>query len=369
MFHVRTVLSALVVVGSLWSATPALAQPLGTYRWQLLPYCNVVTLNVAQQGALYTLDGTDDRCAAAQTASARGMAFLNPNGTIGFGITMVQPGGVPVHLEATINLPTLNGTWRDSSGASGSFVLTPGAGIGGPPRLVAAGGVPPASITAIQLATGAVGASAIAPNSINSGHIANATVTGADVLDGSLTRADLADAPRLIANQVDASVPLPPGYKVVLEVPFAAPAAGRVLLSSSGAFIFGNAATTDTAVCSITTGAEVTDFPITAYAVESAPSSYLVNTVRRHAHRRCCGRDFHNVQVGVLRVGDKHADLFPCAHGPLRSGLVMQVANAGFMTIAHGRSVIVGSCTRLGWMRAALCTRRGGGTAQRRPLI
>ncbi len=91
------------------------AQSLGTFRWQLLPYCNVLTLHIAQQGAVYTLDGTDDRCGAAQAASARGMAFLNPNGTIGFGVTMIQPGGTPVHLEATISLPTLNGTWRDSS--------------------------------------------------------------------------------------------------------------------------------------------------------------------------------------------------------------------------------------------------------------
>ncbi len=165
MSHVRTALSALVVVGSLWS-TPAMAQPLGTFRWQLLPYCNVVTLNVAQQGALYTLDGTDDRCAAAQAASARGIAFLNPNGTVGFGVTMVQPGGVPVHLEATISMASLGGSWRDSSGASGNFVFLPGAGLGGPPRQVPPGGLPPGAVTSIQLATGAVGASALAANAI-----------------------------------------------------------------------------------------------------------------------------------------------------------------------------------------------------------
>lgn len=56
---------ALVVccLGLPWLAVPATAQPLGTFRWQLQPYCNVLTLNVVQ-GGVYTLDGTDDRCGA-----------------------------------------------------------------------------------------------------------------------------------------------------------------------------------------------------------------------------------------------------------------------------------------------------------------
>jgi hypothetical protein len=140
MSHSRTVLFgwfvALVCV-----SVPANAQPLGTFRWQMQPYCNIVTVNVAQQGGLYTLDGTDDRCGAAQSASAVGLAFLNSNGTVGFGLSIVLPGGTPVHLEATINMTSLNGTWRDSAGNSGSFIFTPATGIGGAPRPVPAGGV------------------------------------------------------------------------------------------------------------------------------------------------------------------------------------------------------------------------------------
>lgn len=34
------------------------AQSLGTFRWQLQPFCNVVTVIVTQQGAVYTTDGT-----------------------------------------------------------------------------------------------------------------------------------------------------------------------------------------------------------------------------------------------------------------------------------------------------------------------
>ncbi len=68
-------------------------------------------------------------------ASIVGLVFLNPNGTIGFGFTIVStPGGTPVHVDAFITLATRGGTWKDSSGNSGMFVYTPGAGTGGSPR-------------------------------------------------------------------------------------------------------------------------------------------------------------------------------------------------------------------------------------------
>ena len=126
----RTVKACALVplATALWSVVPASAQPLGTFRWQLQPYCNVVILAVVQQGGQYQLDGTDDQCGGAVAASARGMAFLNPNGTIGLGLSIVTtPGGTPIHVDATITAPALNGTWRDSAGNSGNFIF--GAGL------------------------------------------------------------------------------------------------------------------------------------------------------------------------------------------------------------------------------------------------
>ena len=35
------------------------AQPLGSFSWQLQPFCNVLTVSVTQQGNIYTLDGYD----------------------------------------------------------------------------------------------------------------------------------------------------------------------------------------------------------------------------------------------------------------------------------------------------------------------
>jgi hypothetical protein len=247
MFHLRTALT-VPIVGLLWSSAPVAAQPLGTFRWQLLPYCNVLTLNVSQQGGIYTLDGTDDRCSAGQAASARGLALLNPNGTIGFGVTMVQPGGVPVHLETTITLPLLNGTWRDSSGASGNFVQVSGAGFGGPPRLVAPSGLPPGSITAIQLANGAVGAAAVAADSITTGHI----------VDGTITTADLRDEPQAVSSESTVTLRFEAGQQaiVVRQVTVQAPTGGRVIVNASGYFQCPQGAVNENASCSIRTDSE-----------------------------------------------------------------------------------------------------------------
>jgi hypothetical protein len=127
--------SIAVMSGFLLLATASLApaQTIGTLRWQMLPYCNVVVLNVVQYGNIFTLDGTDDQCGAAKAASAIGTAFFNPDATIGLGVNIVlAPGASTVHVSAQIALSG-NGTWTDSFGTGGTFVLTLGPGVG-PPR-------------------------------------------------------------------------------------------------------------------------------------------------------------------------------------------------------------------------------------------
>lgn len=131
----RLVPTVSLLVGLVATAHPAAAQPIATLRWQLNPYCNVVTLTISQSGSIYRLDGTDDQCGAATKASVAGVAYINPDTTIGFGFAIVgSPGAAPAHISANVTFPSLNGTWRDSGGNSGTFVLTPGAGIGGSPR-------------------------------------------------------------------------------------------------------------------------------------------------------------------------------------------------------------------------------------------
>lgn len=122
-----SILLAAFAFTTVLTTTTAVAQPIGTFTWQLRPYCNIITANVVQAGTVYTLDGWDNQCGpvtGAQRAPVVGTAVLNPNGTIGLGLNIVTtPGGAPVHVDATVTLPSASGTWRDSSGNDGQFIL------------------------------------------------------------------------------------------------------------------------------------------------------------------------------------------------------------------------------------------------------
>jgi hypothetical protein len=126
---------------------------LGTFRWQLQPFCNAVVVTVTQQGGSYTVDGFDDQCGAPQRAPLVGLATPNPDGSIGLGLHVVTvPGGRGLDIAARISLATLGGPWTDSAGNSGTLAF--GAATGGAPR-------PTPTIPAAAIAAAAIGAAAI----------------------------------------------------------------------------------------------------------------------------------------------------------------------------------------------------------------
>lgn len=146
----RLVAAAALLTGV--AATEAPAQSLGTFRWQLQPYCNVLTVSITQVGGIYRAEGTDDQCGAATQGSVIGTAFPNPDGSIGLGFNIVAtPGGRDVSVDAKVTLPGASGTWRDNAGATGTFALTPGAGTGGSPRPLTTGAVGAADINANEV--------------------------------------------------------------------------------------------------------------------------------------------------------------------------------------------------------------------------
>lgn len=107
-------------------------ETLGTFRWQLRPYCNVLTLTVVRQGTRFHVDGTDDLCSASRHGAVVGRAFQNPNGSIGLGlVTVTTTGAVGVHIDAVIDLTSVSGTWTDSVGNTGQFVFTSGIALAG----------------------------------------------------------------------------------------------------------------------------------------------------------------------------------------------------------------------------------------------
>lgn len=123
---------AALVVSGFCQVPAASAQPLGAYRWQLTPYCNVLTLNVTQIGGQYRLEGDDDQCGASPRAPVTGYVVPNTDGTLELGLTVVTPSG-PQHVNVTLSTASLGGPWRDSGGNTGLLVFDPGA-VSGLPR-------------------------------------------------------------------------------------------------------------------------------------------------------------------------------------------------------------------------------------------
>jgi hypothetical protein len=116
----------------LLSVRPASAQFIGTFSWLNAPYCNVITLNVTQTGSVYAVEGFDNLCGADRLATVTGVATLNPNGTVGIGLTIVNPDEVePSHLDISLSVATLAGTWEDGAGRTGAWTPN-GVPVGNP---------------------------------------------------------------------------------------------------------------------------------------------------------------------------------------------------------------------------------------------
>lgn len=108
------------------------AQVLGVFRWQSQPFCNVLTLTVAQQGGQFLLTGSDDLCGAG-VAPVTGTAVVS-GASVAMGMTVSLPSGAGAHLTATLALATVSGPWQDGDGRTGTFQFLAGAGTGGAPR-------------------------------------------------------------------------------------------------------------------------------------------------------------------------------------------------------------------------------------------
>ena len=218
-------------------AAPAAAQSLGSFTWQLQPFCNKVVVTVTQDGALYHVDGYDDQCGAGQRAPLVGLATPNPDGSIGFGLNIVTvPGGRNVHVDARIDLGTLSGPWSDSAGNSGTYAYNGAAG--GSPR-------PAPTVPGAVIAAGTLPSTAIANNSITSTQIQNNSITSAST-----------------SNEPGVSFNFDPGNTAlgatasVISTAMRVPANGYVKMEVTGLWQ-NTGAGTDTASCQLQKGAAV----------------------------------------------------------------------------------------------------------------
>jgi len=133
------VVPVILTAAVLWTAAPASAQELGTFRWRLAPYCNQLVLRVEQKGTVFEVSGTDDQCGGAVAAAANGSAHFNPNGTVALSVIVIRPDGIPIATNASISPSTLSGSWSDEYGNGGAFTFNPTAAPGAPRRVTLTG--------------------------------------------------------------------------------------------------------------------------------------------------------------------------------------------------------------------------------------
>ena len=106
------------------------------------------------------------------------MAVVNANGTIGFGLTVVTaPGAAPLHVDVSLNLSTLGGSWQDDAGNSGVLVFDPSVPTGLPTRPIPA-----------RIPDGAVTTAKIAPGAVDSSRVLDGSIGAADVVLSEIQR-------------------------------------------------------------------------------------------------------------------------------------------------------------------------------------
>ena len=305
---------SLTLAAILPAANPAQAQPLGTFSWQLQPFCNRVTLNVTQNGAIYTLDGFDDQCGASKRAPLVGLATPNPDGTIAFGFHLVPPGGQPVHVEAQIALAGLSGTWSDSAGHGGPFAF--GANAGGAPRPAVN---PPGDITGVAAGAGLSGGGA-------GGEVALA-VNAAAVQTRVTGACDAGEAVRTI-NQ-DGSVACEP---------FPAGSGGDISGVTAGAGLTGGGSSGEVAVA-------VNPSVVQNRVTGTCPAGNAVRTINQDGTVACqpAGGGITGVIAGAGLIGTATLSEAILAVAFGGDGSQLEAARADHEHAAGGSSVAVGT--------------------------
>jgi hypothetical protein len=130
--RIRIVIAGVALVLVSWG--PAFAQELGTFRWQLAPHCNVITVNVERKGSLYELAGSDDRCGQEPPATLHGVALQLNERVVTLGMLATGRDGTPSGLSATMFVSTLSGFWSDGNGNGGDVLFNPVLPASGTPR-------------------------------------------------------------------------------------------------------------------------------------------------------------------------------------------------------------------------------------------
>jgi hypothetical protein len=114
-------------------AAPAAAQPvqpvvIGTFHWQLQPFCSTVSVTVIQEAGQFRVQGTEACAPNDFSRSVYGTALLDGQGWVYLSLSTprVQNTLDGTSVYAWFQLSTLSGGWQDDGGRTGSLVPVAG---------------------------------------------------------------------------------------------------------------------------------------------------------------------------------------------------------------------------------------------------
>jgi hypothetical protein len=129
----RTALAASFIAAA---TGPAAAQALGTFTWQIEPYCNRVSFTVTPDGSAYRLTGFDDQCGSGSVPAA-GAVTPNGDGSFTLAFYLTTADGRAGHAAAVLAPGSYSGPWKDDAGLTGTARFAPAGPVTGSPRPMA----------------------------------------------------------------------------------------------------------------------------------------------------------------------------------------------------------------------------------------
>ena len=110
------------------------AQTLDTYRWNISPFCNVITLTITQFEAGWTAVGSDDNCGLTEASPVSGSFSSIGRGSEFKGILTYAGSDRSTITTTTLRIDPQSGggDWVDDAGHTGNAVFNPTTAPGQP---------------------------------------------------------------------------------------------------------------------------------------------------------------------------------------------------------------------------------------------
>ncbi len=126
MSNQKKFVSLLSIILFIFGINLANAQVLGTYRWNLAPFCNVIKLTVTKLDGGFSAIGSDDQCGLNEQLSTSGSFITLPNNGFSKGVfTSMSSDGSVILITLNVDPNTGNGEWSDNSGNRGNAIFNP----------------------------------------------------------------------------------------------------------------------------------------------------------------------------------------------------------------------------------------------------